>query len=175
MAIQPILRMGDPRLLQKASPVPLPVDEALHVLVQDMRDTMIDADGAGLAAPQIGVGWQVVIYQLENNPRYPDQDPIPFTVLINPQITPLSEETVVAWEGCLSLPGLRGEVARYQHIHLRAFDLEGRLIDINLEGFHARVVQHECDHLSGIVYPMRMSNLARFGYRQELVESGVCG
>jgi peptide deformylase len=168
MAIREIVRMGDPRLLQCAEPVSNFGSRELHALLADMRDTMRVLNGAGLAAPQIGVGLRVVIFGVEKNARYPDADAVPHTVLINPDITPLSEETEEDWEGCLSLPGMRGLVPRYTHLRYRGRDENGALIDRSVSGFHARVVQHECDHLDGILYPMRIRDLARFGFTDVL-------
>jgi len=159
-----VLKMGDPRLLEKASPVDKFDTPALYALLQDMRDTMASLDGAGLAAPQIGVGLRVVIFGVSANPRYPDVEPVPDTVLINPVITPLSEAMEDGWEGCLSVPGLRGWVPRYRAIRYRGMDAQGRSFERSVEGFHARVVQHECDHLDGILYPMRIRDLTRFGF-----------
>lgn len=173
MTIHTILRMGDPVLLQKASLVTFDNPAALTQLIADMRETMIAADGAGLAAPQIGISQQLVIYELNDNPRYPDVEAIPFTVLINPVITPLVNQQQAGWEGCLSLPGLRGEVARYTRIRVDYQDVHGQSQSMEVEGFHARVVQHEVDHLLGILYPMRMKDMSRFGFRDELEQHGV--
>lgn len=156
--------MGDARLLRPADPVsPFDTPE-LHALVQDLTDTMRALNGAGLAAPQLGVPLQVVIFEVVNNPRYPEAEPVPFTVLINPELTPLSEEMEAGWEGSLSLPGLRGLVPRHKALRYRGFDSCGQPIDRTVEGFHARVVQHETDHLRGILYPMRMRDLSMIGY-----------
>lgn len=168
MAIRSILRMGDPVLLQTAEPVRKFSTPALHALIADMFDTMQAAGGVGLAAPQIGVSWQVVIFGFEESSRYPDAEAVPQTVLINPLITPLGMDEELAWEGCLSVPGLRGEVPRYSRIRYQGFDPQGLAIDRTVEGFHARVVQHECDHLIGRLYPTRMRDLARFGFTEEL-------
>lgn len=162
--IRDVLKMGDPRLLERASPVTEFESPALRALLQDMRDTMASLDGAGLAAPQIGVGMRVVIFGVSANPRYPDVEPVPDTVLINPVITPLSEAMEDGWEGCLSVPGLRGWVPRYSRISYRGMDAQGRTFERSVEGFHARVVQHECDHLDGILYPMRVRDFSRFGF-----------
>jgi peptide deformylase len=162
--IREVLKMGDPRLLERALPVTEFETPALRALLQDMRDTMASLDGAGLAAPQIGVGLRVVIFGVSANPRYPDVEPVPDTVLINPVITPLSEAMEDGWEGCLSVPGLRGWVSRYSRIRYRGMDAQGRTFERGVEGFHARVVQHECDHLDGILYPMRIRDLSRFGF-----------
>lgn len=169
MTIHTILKMGDSRLLRVAQPVPAFDTDTLHRLVHDMQETMRAADGAGLAAPQIGVDVQVVVFGAnERNPRYPDAAPVPFTVLINPLITPLGSGEEEDWEGCLSVPGLRGKVPRWTHIRYQGFDLYGDPIDRTVEGFHARVVQHECDHLLGILYPMRVRDWAQFGYTEVL-------
>ena len=163
--IRPILRMGDPRLLQVAAPVEDFDSPQLAVLLQDMADTMQAASGAGLAAPQIGVPLRVVIFGSdERNPRYPDAEPVPRTVLINPVLTPLGDEMREDWEGCLSVPGLRGVVPRYERLRYRGFDAQGRSFEREVEGFHARVVQHECDHLDGVLYPMRVRDFSRFGF-----------
>jgi len=160
--------MGDRRLLDVARPV-LAFDTApLHALIADLEDTMAHLDGAGLAAPQIGVGLRVVIFGFDDNPRYPDADGVPYTILINPVLTPLSDEIEAGWEGCLSLPGLRGSVPRWRHLHYSGFDPFGRPIERSVDGFHARVVQHECDHLDGILYPMRISDLRLFGFTDVL-------
>lgn len=161
--------MGDPRLLRLARPVTSFDTPALHRLVHDMRDTMRAANGAGLAAPQIGEDWQVVIFGSgEPNPRYPGRPIVPPTVLINPVITPLGPEEEDDWEGCLSVPGLRGKVPRFTRIRYSGFDPQGAPIDRVAEGFHARVVQHECDHLIGKLYPMRVSDFTQFGYTEVL-------
>ena len=166
--IHEILRMGDPRLLQVSKPVRDLQAPELGKLVDDMFETMHAADGAGLAAPQIGVPLRVVIFGYADpsarNPRYPDADPVPQTVLVNPVIEQLSDEQEEDWEGCLSVPGLRGVVPRYAKIRYRGVDLNGQPIDRVVDGFHARVVQHECDHLDGILYPMRVRDFSRFGY-----------
>lgn len=168
MTIRNILRMGDPRLLQMADPVTAFASTELHSLIADMFDTMRAAGGVGLAAPQIGVGRQLVIFGFEASERYPDAEAVPQTVLINPLITPLGGAEETAWEGCLSVPGLRGEVPRFARIRYQGFDPEGRPIDRTVEGFHARVVQHECDHLIGRLYPTRMRDLTRFGFTEVL-------
>src|SRR5574341_2239009 len=147
MAIRPVLRMGDPRLLEPARPVERFDTPELHALIADMDDTMKALDGAGLAAPQIGLGLQVAVFGVERNPRYPEAEPVPFTVLINPMLTPLGTEMEEGWEGCLSVPGMRGLVPRYSRLRYRGRDPYGRFIDRTVTGFHARVVQHECDHL----------------------------
>ena len=168
MAVREILKMGDPRLLRIAAPVTEFDTPALLALVEDMFDTMRAADGAGLAAPQIGEDQQLVIFGFEQNERYPDAPPVPQTVLINPVVEPIGTETVDGWEGCLSVPGLRGVVPRFARIRYRGFDPQGRVIEREADGFQARVVQHECDHLIGRLYPMRMTDLSRFGYTSVL-------
>jgi len=168
VAIQSILKMGDPRLLQLAEPVTDFTSATLKTLIEDMFDTMEAADGVGLAAPQIGVGLQVVIFGFERSERYPDAEPVPPTILINPVITPLDEEEEEDWEGCLSVPGLRGWVPRYGRIRYQGFNEEGAPIDRTVAGFHARVVQHECDHLIGKLYPMRVRDFTRFGFTEVL-------
>jgi len=200
MAIKTVLRMGDARLWQRAEPVSRFDTPELHQLLADMRDTMHHMNGAGLAAPQIGVGLRVVIFGvrsrhvtaeqpiagatagnplphqtltrtasgLQSNSRYPDAEGVPETVLVNPFIAPLGEEIEEDWEGCLSVPGLRGMVPRHAHIRYQGQDEYGALIDRTVTGFHARVVQHECDHLDGILYPMRITDMTKFGYNQEL-------
>jgi len=166
--IRPVLRMGDPRLLQKAAPITNFEDSSLKELLQDMRDTMAHLNGAGLAAPQIGVGLRVVIYGVTANPRYPDVEPVPDTVLINPRLEPVSYDEEEGWEGCLSVPGMRGWVPRWKRLRYSGFDEKGNPFKREVEGFHARVVQHECDHLDGILYPMRVRDFARFGFIEEL-------
>jgi len=168
MAIKTVLRMGDARLWQRAEPVGRFDTPELQQLLVDMRDTMHHMNGAGLAAPQIGVGLRVVIFGVQRNARYPDAETVPETVLINPLITPLGDEIEEDWEGCLSVPGLRGMVPRHARIRYQGRDEYGALIDRTVSGFHARVVQHECDHLDGILYPMRIKDLTKFGYNQEL-------
>ncbi|MFN5049959.1 peptide deformylase [Roseateles sp.] len=168
MAVREILKMGDPRLLRVAQPVREFGTPALRELVADMLDTMKAANGAGLAAPQIGVDLRLVIFGFERNERYPEAPPVPMTVLINPEITPQSELLEEGWEGCLSVPGLRGVVPRHASIRYRGFDPEGQPIDRLAEGFHARVVQHECDHLDGLLYPMRVRDFSRFGFTSVL-------
>ena len=163
-----VLKMGDPRLLRIADKV-LDFDTPqLHALLDDMRDTMRALDGAGLAAPQIGVNQRVVIFGVDHNPRYPDAEVVPQTVLINPLITPMNEEKEEGWEGCLSVPGMRGLVPRFMHIRYQGQDEYGTMIDRTVIGFHARVVQHECDHLDGILYPMRIRDMTQFGYTEVL-------
>ena len=166
--IRPILRMGDPRLLQVSRPVTQFDTPDLHALLADMFETMHAADGAGLAAPQIGVPLRVVIFGFEDNQRYPDAPPIPPTVLINPAIEPLSAVLEDGWEGCLSVPGLRGMVPRHVRLRYSGYDAKGEHFTREVEGFHARVVQHECDHLDGILYPMRIRDMRSFGFLQEL-------
>jgi peptide deformylase len=168
MPVRPVLRMGEPLLLRQAEPVAAFDTPELHALVQDMHDTMKAKSGAGIAAPQIGASLQVVMFGAGANPRYPDAPEVPFTVLVNPVIEPLGEEMEDGWEGCLSVPGMRGVVPRYRHVRYRGFDPHGTPIDRQVEGFHARVVQHECDHLAGILYPMRIRDLRLFGFNEEL-------
>jgi peptide deformylase len=169
MAVREILKMGDERLLRVAQPVKKFDTPELHALIADMHDTMKAASGAGLAAPQIGVDLQLVVFGTDTvNPRYPDAPPVPKTVLLNPVITPLGEEEEDGWEGCLSVPGLRGVVPRYRRIRYQGFDPQGRAIDRVAEGFHARVVQHECDHLIGKLYPMRVRDFTQFGFTDVL-------
>lgn len=163
-----VLRMGDPRLLRKAEPVTDFGSEELFSLLRDMRDTMDALNGAGLAAPQIGVSLRVVIFGVEQNPRYPQAEPVPFTVLCNPALSPLSEEMEDGFEGCLSVPGMRGLVPRYTRLRYTGFDPHGQRIEREATGFHARVVQHECDHLDGILYPMRIRDLRHFGFTEAL-------
>jgi peptide deformylase len=173
MAVKPILQMGDARLLNIAEPVADFNARVLHALVEDLIDTMRTAEGVGLAAPQIGVGLRIVVFGFDRSPRYPDAEPIPQTVLINPMIKPLSDDQNEAWEGCLSVPGLRGMVPRWTHIRYTGFDLLGTPIERHACDFHARVVQHECDHLDGILYPQRMTDMSRFGFIKELEASGA--
>ena len=169
MTVRDILKMGDARLLRTAQPVTAFDSDALHLLITDLLDTMRAANGAGLAAPQIGVDLQVVIFgSYDRNPRYPDRPVVPPTVLVNPVITPVSDATEDDWEGCLSVPGMRGVVPRWSRIRYTGFDQYGDPIDREAEGFHARVVQHECDHLWGKLYPMRMTDMARFGFTEVL-------
>lgn len=166
--IRPILRMGDPRLLQVSQPVAEFNTPALDTLIADMFETMHAADGAGLAAPQIGVLLRVVIFGFEKLDRYPDAPEVPPTVLINPVLEPLTTDTEEGWEGCLSVPGLRGVVARVARLRYSGFDARGNAFSREVEGFHARVVQHECDHLDGILYPMRVRDFSRFGFTEAL-------
>ena len=156
--------MGDPRLLARSQEVEDVRAPEIAALLGDMRDTMRAQNGAGLAAPQIGVGLRVVIFGVERNPRYPDVEPIPYTELINPVLTELSAELEEGWEGCLSVPGLRGVVPRHARLRYRGLDPQGNVVERDAEGFHARVVQHECDHLDGILYPMRVRDFTRFGF-----------
>jgi peptide deformylase len=168
MTIRTLLRMGDSRLFETARPVDDVYDPAVRELIEDMFDTMRSAGGVGLAAPQIGVGLQVVIFGFERSERYPEAEPIPETILINPVITPVGEEEALGWEGCLSVPGLRGEVPRCKTIRYQGLDGAGQSIDRTVEGFHARVVQHECDHLAGLLFPMRVPDFRRFGFTDVL-------
>lgn len=168
MAVRELLKMGDERLLRVAQPVRAFGTPELATLIEDMQETMKAANGAGLAAPQIGVDLQVVIFGFERNERYPEAPPVPMTVLINPVITPLGDAEEEGWEGCLSVPGLRGMVPRWQRIRYTGVDPDGRAIEREAEGFHARVVQHECDHLIGRLYPSRIRDFSRFGYTSVL-------
>lgn len=173
--IREVLRMGDPRLLQMAKPVAAFGTPELESLVADMLDTMRHEGGVGLAAPQIGVDLRLVIFGFEHSERYPDAPPVPFTVLLNPEFTPLSVEEEGGWEGCLSLPGIRGWVPRWQRLRYCGFDLAGQPIEREVEGFHARVVQHECDHLDGILYPMKIRDMRFFGFADVLDASVMPG
>jgi peptide deformylase len=168
MAVREVLRMGHPVLREKSKPVEEFGTPELRELLQDMKDTMAARSGAGIAAPQIGVGQRVVIFGVDHNPRYPDAEPVPFTVLVNPKIVLLTREIEEDWEGCLSVPGMRGVVPRYTKLRYSGFDIEGNPFERVAEGFHARVVQHECDHLDGILYPQRMTDLSKFGFNEEL-------
>ena len=168
MAIRPVLKMGDPRLLEVAQKVKKFNTPELNALIQDMHDTMESLNGAGLAAPQIGVGLQVVIFGVQRNARYPDAEEVPYTVLVNPVLTPLTKEMEEDWEGCLSVPGMRGMVPRFTRLRYQGVDQHGKRIDRSVEGFHARVVQHECDHLQGILYPMRITDMRLFGFTEVL-------
>ncbi len=168
MAVRQVLKMGHPLLVQAAQPILEFTSKELDDLIADMFDTMTALDGAGLAAPQIGVPKRVVIFGLHSNRRYPEAEPVPMTVLINPSVEPVSSEMEAGWEGCLSVPGMRGKVSRYLRIRYAGFDPSGHEIRRDAEGFHARVVQHECDHLDGILYPMRITNLRDFGYEDVL-------
>ncbi|HEY4145868.1 peptide deformylase [Pinirhizobacter sp.] len=168
--IREILKMGDPRLLRVAPPVPPAMvgSDELKALVQDMFDTMFHAGGVGLAAPQIGVDLQLVIFGFDSSDRYPDAPPVPRTILLNPEITPISQDMEEGWEGCLSVPGLRGAVSRYTLIRYQGIDPDGLAVDRTAEGFHARVVQHECDHLIGRLYPSRITDFSKFGFTEVL-------
>ena len=168
MAIRDVLKMGDPRLLAPARPVEDFASLELAQLIVDMHDTMRALNGAGLAAPQIGVGLQVVIFEVDANPRYPEVETVPFTVLINPVLTPLSDAMEEGWEGCLSVPGMRGLVPRHVALRYQGFDATGQPVDRSVNDFHARVVQHEVDHLNGILYPMRIRDLRYFGFTDTL-------
>ena len=168
MASKEVLRMGDPRLLRIAEEVTGFDTAQMRELLADMRDTMHAMNGVGLAAPQIGVNLRVVIFEVAGNPRYPEAEAVPQTVLINPRITPLKKKMEEDWEGCLSVPGLRGIVPRYTDIRYQGYDEYGTVIDRTVSNFHARVVQHECDHLDGILYPMRMTDLGKLGYTDVL-------
>ena len=168
MAIKPVLRMGEPLLFAKAEPVAQFNTPELHALIQDMHDTMAQMNGAGIAAPQIGVSLRVVIFGVGSNPRYPDAEQVPYTVLINPLLSPVGDAMDDGWEGCLSVPGMRGVVSRFTRLHYTGFDQYGEPIDRLVSGFHARVVQHECDHLDGILYPMRIQDLTNFGFTDVL-------
>jgi len=166
--IRDVLRMGDPRLLQRSAEVTRFGTPELEALLQDMRDTMAQLNGAGLAAPQIGVALRVVIFGVKANPRYPDAEEVPDTVLINPVLEPLSDEVEEGWEGCLSVPGMRGLVPRWKRLRYWGVDAEGNRFSREVADFHARVVQHECDHLDGILYPMRIRDLTKFGFNEAL-------
>ena len=168
MAVRQVLRMGEPLLLEKAQPITQFDTSELHALITDMQDTMQAMDGAGIAAPQIGVSLQVVIFGVGQNPRYPDAEQVPYTVLINPTLNFVGDEMEDGWEGCLSVPGMRGVVPRYTRLHYTGFDQYGNAIDRLVSGFHARVVQHETDHLCGILYPMRITDLGQFGFTDVL-------
>lgn len=168
MAVRTVLRMGHPLLQQVAAPVERFGTAELRQLVTDMDDTMHALNGAGIAAPQIGVSLRAVIFEVTRNPRYPQAEPVPYTVLINPVLDLLGDARDEAWEGCLSVPGLRGVVSRHTNLRYRGFDLDGRPIDRTVTGFHARVVQHEVDHLDGILYPMRVADMRLFGFEDEL-------
>lgn len=168
MAIRDVLKMGDPRLLAVAAPVEGFGTPALAALVADLWDTMHHLDGAGLAAPQIGVSLRVVVFAVDRNPRYRDAESVPATVLVNPVLTPIGDDQEDGWEGCLSVPGLRGLVPRYRRLRYVGFDADGSRIDRTVDGFHARVVQHEVDHLDGILYPRRIRDLTQFGFTDTL-------
>jgi peptide deformylase len=168
MAVKPVLKMGDPILLQQSKPVEQFDTPELHSLLTDMQDTMKALNGAGIAAPQIGISLQVVIFGVGANPRYPDAESVPFTVLINPVLTPIGEDTEEGWEGCLSVPGMRGLVPRLKQLRYQGRDQFGKTIDRTVSGFHARVVQHEVDHLFGVLYPMRIRDLRFFGFTETM-------
>jgi peptide deformylase len=168
MAIRPVLKMGHPVLRQIAAPVER-FDQELEALIADMDETMRSLSGAGIAAPQVGVSQRVVIFEMKENPRYPHVAPVPYTVLVNPELTPLGDEQDEGWEGCLSVPGMRGLVPRFHRLRYRGFDHRGEPIDRTVEGFHARVVQHEVDHLDGILYPQRVRDLRNFGFEDVLL------
>ena len=170
MAVRRVLKMGDPLLYRKAEPVKGFNVPELDALIADMFDTMAALNGAGLAAPQIGVSQRVAIFSVESNPRYPDVEHVPTTVLINPILTPIGDEMEEGWEGCLSVPGLRGLVTRYKNLRYTGFDQHGKPIDRTVSGFHARVVQHECDHLDGILYPMRLRDIRLLGFEDALFQ-----
>ena len=169
MAVRPVLKMGHPLLRQVAAAVDAFDVAQLNELLTDMEETMRAMSGAGIAAPQIGVSVRVVIFELKENPRYPHVAPIPFTVLINPVLEPLGTEMEEGWEGCLSVPGLRGSVPRYRRLHYRGLDAQGKSFERTVEGFHARVVQHEVDHLNGVLFPQRVQDMTRFGFEDALV------
>ncbi len=168
MALRPVLKMGHPLLRQVAAPVSELATPELRALVADMDETMRALNGAGIAAPQIGVSLRVVIFELKDNPRYPHIAPVPYTVLVNPELTPLGPEEEEGWEGCLSVPGMRGLVPRYRRLRYRGLSPEGTAIDRTVEGFHARVVQHEVDHLDGILFPQRIRDMRAFGFEDAL-------
>jgi len=172
MAVRPVLKMGHPVLAGVSRPVERFDTDELRELVADLDDTMRAMNGAGLAAPQIGVPLRVVVFEVSANPRYPHVEPVPYTVLVNPELTPMGDETEDGWEGCLSVPGLRGVVPRYRSLRYRGVDPSGASIDRTVQGFHARVVQHEVDHLDGILYPMRMRDLRTLGYEDTLFPDG---
>jgi peptide deformylase len=173
VAVRPVLKMGHPLLRQVAEPVARFGTPELRNLVQDMDDTMRALNGAGLAAPQIGVSLRVVIFEVRQNPRYPDAGVVPYTVLVNPRLEPLGDDMEDGWEGCLSVPGLRGLVPRHRQLRYTGFDADGQPLDRRADGFHARVVQHEVDHLDGILYPLRMHNLDSFGFEDTLFPQGA--
>jgi peptide deformylase len=173
MSVRPVLKMGHPLLRQVAVPVQRFDTATLQELVADMNDTMRALNGAGLAAPQIGVSLRVVVFEVRSNPRYPDAEAVPYTVLVNPELEYLGDEMDDGWEGCLSVPGLRGLVPRHRRLRYRGFDAQGVPLDRTVEGFHARVVQHEVDHLDGILYPMRLRDLRDLGYEDTLFPNGA--
>ena len=166
-----ILKMGTPSLRERSKEITNFDSKDLHTLIQNLKDAMKTHSGVGIAAPQIGVNQRVIVFGFENNPRYPNEKPVPLTVLINPILTPLSDEKIEGWEGCLSVPGLRGKVPRYSKIRYTGFTEEGEKIERIAEGFHARMLQHECDHLDGILYPDRITNMQNFGFEDVLWES----
>lgn len=170
MAIKPVVRMGDEQLGTPSLPVTEFGTESLYALLEDMKDTMKKENGVGIAAPQIGVNLRVVIFGFEHNKRYPDEEPVPFTVLINPEIEILSDEMVEDWEGCLSVPGMRGMVPRYKKLKYSGYDAEGNFFSRKVKDFHARVVQHECDHINGVLYPQRIKDMKQFGFEDILWE-----
>ncbi|HWT54068.1 MAG TPA: peptide deformylase [Rhodocyclaceae bacterium] len=172
MSVRDVLRMGDPRLLRLSRPVEQFDTPELHALLGDMQDTMAHLNGAGLAAPQIGVDLRVVIFGVTANPRYPDVEEVPYTILINPELVPLDQAEEAGWEGCLSVPGMRGVVPRFARLRYSGFDQYGNRIEREVSGFHARVVQHECDHLDGILYPMRIRDFRLFGFTEALFPDG---
>ena len=175
MAVQPVLRIGDPDLQRISEPLSRFDEGSLAPLIQDLWETMAARGGVGIAAPQIGVPLRVVVFEVEHSERYPDAPKVPRTVLINPEVESLDDEMVDGWEGCLSVPGLRGIVPRYRRIRYRGFDANGRRFERQAEDFHARVVQHECDHLDGILYPQRMRDLSSLGFEEELSLAGRLG
>lgn len=174
MTARRVLRMGHPILLERSQPVDKFSTSELRALIDDMLDTMIAEDGAGIAAPQIGVLKRVVIFGIENNPRYPHVEPVPTTILVNPEIAVVSDDKDEGWEGCLSVPGMRGLVPRYKRIIYSGYDVNGHKIEREVEGFHARVVQHEVDHLDGILYPQRIEDMTQFGFKAELQSKLGC-
>ena len=174
MTIRKLLRMGHPLLHEPSYPVQEFNTAVLDALIEDMKDTMIEAEGAGIAAPQIGVLWQVVMFEIDDNPRYPNEESIDFTVLINPEIRPVSDKMSAGWEACLSVPGMRGLVPRFKSVRYCGFDQKGDKIEREVDGFHARVVQHECDHLLGILYPQRIVDMKDFGFSDELADKVGC-
>jgi peptide deformylase len=174
MTARRVLRMGHPVLLERSQPVPDFSTPELQVLIKDMQDTMAAEEGAGIAAPQIGVLWRVVMFGIDHNPRYPHAEPVPFTILINPEITVLDKAREEGWEGCLSVPGMRGLVPRYRRIAYSGYDAQGQYFEREAEGFHARVVQHEVDHLDGILYPLRIEDMTQFGFKEEVMQTMAC-
>ena len=168
MTVKPVIKMGNTQLAKPSLSVINFSDGEIKELINDMQDTMKEKGGVGIAAPQIGCNLRVIIFGFEKNMRYPNEKPVPFTVLINPEIKALSDEMVDGWEGCLSVPGLRGHIARYKKIQYSGFDIDGNKISRTAEGFHARILQHECDHLDGILFPYRLKNIQSFGFEDEL-------